>query len=52
MKKSAYWNHRLHHFERDCSYTGDGIWDSKLSWKMDDIWYERCMMLSNRAKFM
>lgn len=49
MKKSAHWNHKLHHFERDCSYTGDGIWDSKLPWKwmifdMKDAW------CSNREK--
>lgn len=36
MKKSDYSNHKLHHFERDCSYTRHGIWDSKLSWNMDD----------------
>lgn len=29
MMKYAYSTHGLHHFERDCSYTEEGIWDSK-----------------------
>ena len=50
MMKCAYSTHKLHHFGRDRSNTGKGIWNSQWSWKIDDIWYERCMMFFNRRK--
>lgn len=50
LMKCAYSTHEWHYFGSSCSYTGERIWDSKWTWKIDDIWYKKCMIFFTRGK--